>query len=61
MGFATLLTSRITPIRDFGINAAVGVIIAYLTVLLFTTSLLSWFKVDQIIKLGRGRLYGIVY
>ncbi len=57
VGFATLLTSRITPIRDFGINAAVGVLIAYLTVLCFTTAVLSFFKTDQIIKLGKGQAF----
>ena len=52
IGFATLVTSRIAPIRDFGINAAIGVTIAYLTAVLFTTSLLSFLRADQIIKLG---------
>lgn len=54
IGFATLLTSKIPPIRDFGINAAMGVVIAYITVLLFTTALVSMFPKEKIIKLGRG-------
>ncbi|MCH2084661.1 MAG: MMPL family transporter [Saprospiraceae bacterium] len=54
IGFATLLTSRVTPIRDFGINAATGVLIAYITVIFFTTAVLSFFRTDQIIKLGSG-------
>jgi len=54
IGFATLLTSRIQPIRDFGINSAIGVMIAYITVIFFTTALLSMLKADQIIKLGKG-------
>ncbi len=54
IGFASLLTSRITPIRDFGLNAATGVLIAYITVIFFTTAVLSFFKTEQIIKLGRG-------
>ncbi|MCO6479877.1 MAG: MMPL family transporter [Phaeodactylibacter sp.] len=57
IGFASLLTSRIGPIRDFGINAAIGVIIAYLTVIFFTTAVISWFRADQIIKLGRGQAF----
>ncbi len=57
IGFATLLSSRIGPIRDFGINAAMGVMVAYITVLLFTTALLSYFKTEQIIKLGRGQAF----
>lgn len=57
IGFASLLTSRIAPIRDFGLNAAVGVIIAYLTVIFFTTSVISFFKTDQLMKLGRGQAF----
>lgn len=57
IGFATLLTSKVIPIRDFGLNAAAGVIVAYLTVLLFTTAVLSYFRTDQIIKLGRGQAF----
>ena len=57
IGFATLLSSKVGPIRDFGINAAAGVLIAYLTVIFFTTAVLSWFRADQIIKLGRGQAF----
>ncbi|MEO0339812.1 MAG: MMPL family transporter [Bacteroidota bacterium] len=57
IGFASLLTSRISPIRDFGLNAAAGVIIAYLTVVIFTTAVLSWFSTDQIVKLGKGQAF----
>lgn len=55
IGFASLLSSRIGPIRDFGVNAAIGVAIAFLTVIFFTTSVISWFHAAQIIKLGRGQ------
>jgi uncharacterized protein len=57
IGFASLLSSRIGPIRDFGVNAAVGVVIAFLTVILFTTSVLSFFPKEKIIKLGRGQAF----
>lgn len=57
IGFASLLTSKVGPIRDFGINAALGVMVAYVTVIFFTTAVLSWFRVDQIIKLGRGQAF----
>lgn len=57
VGFATLVTSKIDPIRDFGINAAIGVMVAYVTVVLFTTSLLSYLDVDQIVKIGRGQKF----
>lgn len=57
VGFATLMTSRIDPIRNFGINAALGVMVAYVTVVLFTTSLLSYLSVDQIVKIGRQQAF----
>jgi len=57
IGFASLLTSKVGPIRDFGINAAMGVMVAYLTVIFFTTAVLSWFRAEQIIKLGRGQRF----
>ena len=57
VGFATLMTSRIGPIKDFGLNAAVGVIIAYITVIFFTTAVLSMLKTDQLIKLGKGQAF----
>ncbi len=57
IGFASLLTSRIAPIRDFGINSAVGVLIAYFTVITFTTAMMSYFRADQLIKLGRGQAF----
>lgn len=57
IGFASLLTSKVAPIRDFGINAAIGVLVAYVTVIFFTTAVLSWFRTDQIIKLGKGQAF----
>ena len=57
VGFATLLTSRINPIRDFGINAALGVMVAYVTVIFFTTALLSYLSVDQIVKIGKQQAF----
>ncbi len=57
VGFATLMTSRISPIKDFGMNAAIGVIIAYITVIFFTTALLSMMSTEQLIKLGKGQKF----
>lgn len=57
IGFATLLTSRVDPIRDFGLNAAGGVLVAYITVIFFTTSLLSYFKADQLMKIGKSIVF----
>ena len=51
VGFATLLTSRIVPIQEFGVNAAIGVMVAYVTVLLFTTAVFSFFSVNDLILL----------
>ncbi len=54
VGFATLMTSRIGPIQEFGLNAAIGVLVAYVTVIFFTTALLSLFEADQLIQKGKG-------
>ncbi|MFS4467990.1 efflux RND transporter permease subunit [Maribacter sp. 2210JD10-5] len=40
VGFMTLLSSKLASIQDFGINAAIGVLVAYITVILLTGSLL---------------------
>lgn len=48
IGFTTLLTSRIVPIKEFGINAAIGVMIAYVTVIFFTTVVLSYFDLNTL-------------
>lgn len=50
IGFATLITSNVRLIREFGINAAIGVIIAYITVIFLTTSVLTLFSKEQIIR-----------
>jgi len=47
-GFATLLSSRIIPIQEFGVNSAIGVIIAYIVVITFTCPLLTYFSNDQL-------------
>jgi len=57
IGFAALLTSKIAPIREFGVNAAIGVMVAYITVIFFTTACLSFFDKEQLIKLGRGEAF----
>ncbi len=57
IGFASLLSSRVRPIRDFGLNSAIGVLVAYLTVILFTAAVVSLFNSRQIIKLGRTQAF----
>ena len=55
IGFASLVTSKIYPIRDFGINAALGVMIAYITVVFLTTALLTMFDREQLTKYGKNQ------
>ncbi|MGH1335983.1 MAG: efflux RND transporter permease subunit [Aureispira sp.] len=50
IGFLSLVTSRLIPIRSFGINAAIGVMIAYGCVLIFTSTFLAIFHKDKIIR-----------
>lgn len=50
IGFGTLLTSRVGPIRDFGLNAGLGVLVAYVTVITFTMALLTLFTQEQIMR-----------
>ncbi|GJM31507.1 MAG: transporter [Saprospiraceae bacterium] len=57
IGFSSLIASRILPIREFGFNAALGVMVAYITVILFTTAALSFFRADQLIKFGKGHAF----
>jgi predicted RND superfamily exporter protein len=53
VGFGSLITSKVYPIRDFGLNAAMGVMVAYLTVIFFTSVLLAMMDRDQLIKEGK--------
>jgi len=54
-GFATLLTSRIVPIQEFGMNSAIGVLVAYLVVIGFTCPVLSLFPKEQMITASSKR------
>lgn len=44
VGFATLSTSRIAAVRQFGINAAIGVVIAFVVTVVFSVAFLLFFK-----------------
>jgi predicted RND superfamily exporter protein len=59
IGFVTLCTSQVPPVRAFGINAAIGVMVAYLVVLGFTLAALSYFRADQIIRPGQSGQFWI--
>jgi predicted RND superfamily exporter protein len=48
-GFLTLLSSRIIPIREFGVNSAIGVVVAYIVVIGFTCPMLTMFSKKQLI------------
>ena len=57
IGFAALTTSKVIPIKEFGWNAALGVIVAYVTVIFFTTALLSMYNAEQLMKFGKGQAF----
>ena len=57
IGFAALSTSKVIPIKEFGWNAALGVIVAYVTVIFFTTAMLSFYDEKQLIKMGKGEAF----
>ena len=54
-GFATLLSSKILPIQEFGINSAIGVLIAYIVVIGFTCPLMSFFEKEKLVARHSGR------
>lgn len=54
IGFASLLSSRIVPIQELGVNAAVGVMIAYVTVIGFTAIILTRFGAEQLMQPHSG-------
>ena len=57
IGFASLFTSSIPPIRNFGITAAIGVFIAYVSVMIFTTAIITLFGAEHIIRKKRKKSY----
>ncbi len=50
IGFASLLTSKSSSISSFGVNSAIGVLTAFITVLFFTCSLLLLFKNESLLR-----------
>lgn len=57
IGFASLLTSNIVPIRSFGLTAAFGVFLAYGAIISLTPALISLFDVHQIIRKKHKRSF----
>jgi len=56
VGFATLLSSRILPIREFGVNSAMGVLVAFLVMIFFTCPLMSLFDKEQIAHKPKSKI-----
>jgi uncharacterized protein len=50
LGFASLLTNRTIPIREFGISAGVGVIVCFFVIITFLWAILPFFGKDQLLK-----------
>lgn len=55
IGFGSLSSSSIPPIQSFGYLAALGVFVAYLTVLFFTTSSLSYLPANKVYQKSRSK------
>ena len=55
VGFLSLLTSRLLPIQNFGVNSAMGVILAFICVILFTCSVLSLVPKEKLITHTKGQ------
>ncbi len=53
IGFLTLLGNNIQPIADFGINATIGVTVAYIIAIVFVPACLSFFELNQILKVTK--------
>lgn len=65
-GFFSLVTSKVEPVRDFGLNSAIGVLVAYFTVIFFSTLVLSYFETEQLISKNKqatkvDKLSGFLY
>ncbi len=54
VGFLSLLTSRLLPIQNFGVNSAMGVVLAFVCVILFTCSVLSLIPKEKLLTQTRG-------
>jgi predicted RND superfamily exporter protein len=53
LGFASLITSRTLPIQGFGINAAIGVVVAFFTIYGWLWAVLPRFSSEQLFKHSR--------
>ena len=60
IGFATLLTSTVMPMRRFGIYTAAGVLLAYLITIFFLPVILSRLKSKRIFDEKSGSFYPLL-
>lgn len=57
IGFATLISSSVVPMKSFGMYTAAGVLIAYLITILFLPAALSKSKKDRVFSVKGSSLY----
>lgn len=57
IGFATLFSSNVTPMKRFGIYTAVGVLLAYLITIFLLPSSLTLLPVKTILKTQKSKFY----
>ena len=50
IGFASLVTNRTVPIQEFGINAAIGVVLAFFVIFGWLWAVLPRFSADQLVR-----------
>lgn len=60
VGFATLTTSNVIPMRTFGLYTAVGVIIAYIITIFLLPSMMPFFKDEQPGDVRGGRVHDAI-
>lgn len=57
IGFGTLLTSSVVPMKRFGIYTAIGVLIAYTITILFLPAILRITNIKKVFRETGGKLY----
>lgn len=60
IGFATLVTSNVIPMRTFGLYTAVGVVIAYLVTILLLPSILPYFRDVDPVASRQGQIHNAI-
>lgn len=60
IGFATLLTSNVIPMRTFGVYTAIGVMLAYLITIFLLPSMMPWFRDGNRMESTQGRVHNAI-